>query len=215
MKISDVEISSLLFTEGSAPSTPASGFGRLYVRTTGLHFMGDDGVEIGPLSTGGGGSVSDIVYGAGWNGDTTTAPSKNAVYDKVEALSTYADYTPTFTQSGALTTSTLVSRWVQVGKHVHFVGRCVFSNAGTTNNAIRMTLPTATTAGLGGSGDLGTFSFTDSGTALYQGVVLAASTTTVDLYASHLTAGAVLGQGPNFAVANNDQFRWNITYEAA
>lgn len=34
----------------------------------------------------GGGSVSDAAYGAGWNGDTTTAPSKNAVYDKFESL---------------------------------------------------------------------------------------------------------------------------------
>ncbi len=34
----------------------------------------------------GGGSISDTVYGVGWNGDTTTAPSKNAVYDKIETL---------------------------------------------------------------------------------------------------------------------------------
>lgn len=32
------------------------------------------------------GSVSDDAYGVGWNGDTTTAPSKNAVYDKIETL---------------------------------------------------------------------------------------------------------------------------------
>lgn len=31
-------------------------------------------------------AVNDTVYGAGWNGDTTHAPSKNAVYDKIEAL---------------------------------------------------------------------------------------------------------------------------------
>jgi hypothetical protein len=30
--------------------------------------------------------ISDTVYGAGWNGDTTTAPSKNAVYDKIESI---------------------------------------------------------------------------------------------------------------------------------
>lgn len=29
-------------------------------------------------------NVSDIAYGAGWNGVTTVAPSKNAVYDEVE-----------------------------------------------------------------------------------------------------------------------------------
>jgi hypothetical protein len=49
-KIDDVQIPSLLFTEGSAPSTPASGFGRIYVKTTGLFFIGDNGVEIGPLA---------------------------------------------------------------------------------------------------------------------------------------------------------------------
>lgn len=30
--------------------------------------------------------VSDVAYGAGWNGDITYAPSKNAIYDKVEAV---------------------------------------------------------------------------------------------------------------------------------
>lgn len=32
-------------------------------------------------------AISDAVYGAGWNGDTTHAPSKNAVYDKIETIS--------------------------------------------------------------------------------------------------------------------------------
>lgn len=31
------------------------------------------------------GTVSDTAYGASWNGTTTVAPSKNAVYDKIEA----------------------------------------------------------------------------------------------------------------------------------
>jgi hypothetical protein len=52
-KIDDVQIPSLLFTEGSAPSTPASGFGRLYVKTTGLFFIGDNGVEVGPMAASG------------------------------------------------------------------------------------------------------------------------------------------------------------------
>lgn len=34
----------------------------------------------------GGASISDAVYGAAWNGVTTIAPSKNAVYDKIETL---------------------------------------------------------------------------------------------------------------------------------
>jgi hypothetical protein len=30
--------------------------------------------------------VDDAVYGGGWDGDITSAPSKNAVYDKIETL---------------------------------------------------------------------------------------------------------------------------------
>jgi len=35
-----------------------------------------------------GAEVEDDAYGAGWDGDTTHAPSQNAVYDKIEALDT-------------------------------------------------------------------------------------------------------------------------------
>jgi hypothetical protein len=37
--------------------------------------------------TGGSGSVSDTAYDASWNGVTDAAPSKNAVYDKIETIS--------------------------------------------------------------------------------------------------------------------------------
>lgn len=33
-----------------------------------------------------GDSISDNVYGAAWNGDTTTSASKNSLYDKIESL---------------------------------------------------------------------------------------------------------------------------------
>ncbi len=35
---------------------------------------------------GGGGGVSDDAYAIGWDGISDTAPSKNAVYDKIESL---------------------------------------------------------------------------------------------------------------------------------
>ena len=41
-----------------------------------------------PASPGGGASVDDSAYGSGWDGDTTHAPSRNAVYDKIETIST-------------------------------------------------------------------------------------------------------------------------------
>lgn len=40
---------------------------------------------------GGGASVSDTAYASGWNGDTANAPSKNAVYDKIESLANNLD----------------------------------------------------------------------------------------------------------------------------
>lgn len=43
------------------------------------------------IKTGGSGSVSDTIYGAGWDGDTTVAPSKNAVYDKIETIASGGD----------------------------------------------------------------------------------------------------------------------------
>ena len=42
-----------------------------------------NGIEQG----GGSASVSDTPYGAGWDGDTTTGASKNALYDKIETIS--------------------------------------------------------------------------------------------------------------------------------
>ena len=38
------------------------------------------------LSASGGSAPSDAVYGVTWNGDTTNAASKNAIYDKIELL---------------------------------------------------------------------------------------------------------------------------------
>ena len=60
-----------------------------------------------------GGSVSDTVYGAGWNGDTTTAPSKNAVYDKIETLSDAA------TAFGGDVTGTIGATVVGDDSHAH------------------------------------------------------------------------------------------------
>ncbi len=46
--------------------------------------------------------ISDTVYGASWNGVTTIAPSKNALYDKIETLSLPLIVQEINTQSGAV-----------------------------------------------------------------------------------------------------------------
>jgi hypothetical protein len=40
----------LVAEQGSAPATPSTGYGRIYCKSDGLYFIGDDGVEIGPLA---------------------------------------------------------------------------------------------------------------------------------------------------------------------
>lgn len=46
-------------------------------------FIGDGS---GLTGVSGSGSISDEVYGAGWDGDTTSGASKNAIYDKIETI---------------------------------------------------------------------------------------------------------------------------------
>lgn len=48
-----------------------------------LTWQADDSVAWGAA---GAASIVDTAYGSGWDGQTTTAPSRNAVYDKIESL---------------------------------------------------------------------------------------------------------------------------------
>lgn len=66
-KASDNEFPSVLLDEqASAPTTPATGFWRVYAKSDGLYIVDDAGTETGPLSTGGG--------GGGSGADTITIP---------------------------------------------------------------------------------------------------------------------------------------------
>jgi hypothetical protein len=42
----------------SAPTTPDSGYGYLYIKSDGLYFKGDNGTEIGPFTVGGTGGAA-------------------------------------------------------------------------------------------------------------------------------------------------------------
>lgn len=80
--------------------------------------------------------VSDDVYGSGWNGDTTTAPSRNAMYDALAFSGCHLSKTGT--QSIASSTTTALTFNVET-----------FDTAGfheSVTNPSRITIPT----GLGG-----------------------------------------------------------------
>jgi hypothetical protein len=84
---------------GAAPSSPVNG--DIWTTSAGGLYARINGSTVGPLGTGGA-TVSDTAYGSGWNGDTTTAPSKNAVYDKLETMNAaagFVDPAPTYSDS--------------------------------------------------------------------------------------------------------------------
>jgi hypothetical protein len=84
---------------GAAPSSPVNG--DIWTTSAGGLYARINGSTVGPLGAGGG-SVSDTAYGSGWNGDTTTAPSKNAIYDKIETMNAaagFVDPAPTYSDS--------------------------------------------------------------------------------------------------------------------
>ena len=70
----------------SAPAVSPTGAARIYFDTlAGTLQCSEDGGAYTDC-VGGGGSISDDVYGVSWNGDTTTGASKNALYDKIETI---------------------------------------------------------------------------------------------------------------------------------
>lgn len=69
----------------TAPAVSPPGEARLYYDSMDDElYLSKDGAAYATI--GAGGSVDDTVYGVSWNGVTDTAPSKNAVYDKIESI---------------------------------------------------------------------------------------------------------------------------------
>lgn len=126
-------------------------------------------------------------------------------------LGIYTDYTPTVAQNGTRTISSVIARYVQIGKFVHALGECTVTNAGTSGNAITVTLPVN-----GRNGLLWGFgAVNDSGTAFYPSVLLATSGSAFQFMATNTINGSAVGVSPAMALANGDTLRWNVTYEAA
>ena len=129
---------------------------------------------------------------------------------RLDTLNIWTAWTPTFTQSGALTTSALVARYCTVGKLVHLYVNATFSNAGTTNVLITAQSVPAVIAVSGNMTNVpsGSFRFQD-GTTFYVGSVHYNGGW---LFTVHLATG-VLGVSPNFAVASGDTLAFSATYE--
>lgn len=92
-KISGIDITSLLFQEGAAPSTPASTKWRLYFKTDGIYVIDDAGAETGPLGTGSGGTDKgeELAYTEFTSNVSPTATTEGAANTVVTASAVVFD----------------------------------------------------------------------------------------------------------------------------
>lgn len=130
-------------------------------------------------------------------------------------LGAWTDYTPTLTQSGAVTKTVTSARWVRAGRRVSFQVVLTATGSGTANNVVLVGLPVAAVATLlpMGSGMI----FDTSASTFYSGLLLGGASASV---AQIVANGNVIGLGGTSAVfaaalASGDIIYAAGTYEAA
>lgn len=83
-KINAIDITSLTFQEGSAPSTPASTKWKLYTKTDGLYYIDDAGVETGPLAAASATFVGAKAYNSSTQSLTASTADQIVTFDSEE-----------------------------------------------------------------------------------------------------------------------------------
>lgn len=122
----------------------------------------------------------------------------------------WTDYTPTLGQNGTVTKTVTYCRYRRYGRTVVYQGYIVATAAGTAGQVISVSLPV--TAAIASFHPVGTFYFYDASTATnYAGTSLNRSTTSLGFLVNQ--AGEV-GNNPSFALAADDQIKWEVVYEA-
>lgn len=147
-------------------------------------------------------------YNAGLtSGQVLTAATMNSIGAAWET------WTPAVTQSGAVTATVTLGRYMRIQKLVIAVAKLAITGTGTANNAVKVSLPiTAMDSGqIVGQGFI-----YDASTNLTYLVAAESDTTTTTRFYTDGTAGASFwGQTPNVAITNLDQINITLMYEAA
>jgi hypothetical protein len=142
--------------------------------------------------------VDDTAYGVGWNGDTTTAPSKNAVYDKIETLGGGHD---AVTLAGVYDYLTLSSQEITLGQidlATDVTGDLPYANITAATAADKL-------LGRGSAGGAGDWEEITLGSGLTMtGTTLSASASAPAL--DEITDVTITGP-----VADNEVLAWNGT----
>lgn len=150
-------------------------------------------------------------------GNTLTAAQLNTylsdntqyLYDLLHTA--WTSYTPTLTQSGAVSKTVTRARYIQIGKTVIFAVDLACTGSGTGGNAVQIGLPV--TAAASGTTPCGSGWIFDTSTSTnYKGIAYQLSTSVVALVGN----GGVLGASEfTAALASGDAVRVSGIYEAA
>jgi hypothetical protein len=148
-----------------------------------------------------------------WDGATLTESDINT-YLMGEG-GAWTTWTPAVYQSALVASSVTFARYARYGRTIHVVVDVQVTAAGTSSNAILITLPV--TAATSGVFCIGGGSFLDASTGSeYRGNAFLSSTTRAGLSgADSLTAGLLGAAGFTGALASGDLIRMSFTYEAA
>lgn len=124
---------------------------------------------------------------------------------------TWTTFTPQIYQGGNVTTTNVVSRYLQLGKLVLVLLNALAASAGTGGNIIEIrNLPVAAVAQ---QAIHGSFTFLDAGTQWYAGHATGLTTTSVEFHTNGATNS--LGINPAVTLASSDAFYLQLSYEAA
>ena len=132
----------------------------------------------------------------------------------VALLGQWTSFTPTLTQSGAVTKTTTYARYYKVGRFVHVQVLLAVTGSGTGGNTVTVSLP-FTAAQAGGMSAGGGSIYDASVGAAYPGRVLLNTTTTAALSPTNVTTGGYLGAATfTAALASGDSIDMEFRYEA-
>lgn len=131
----------------------------------------------------------------------------------VQLSPTWVAWTPTLTQTGNLSPTVNLGKYLIVGKLVTVAVYLTVTAAGTTNTPVILGGIPAAIAPLVATDVVGTFRYTDTGTAWYVGAVYVMSSSTLQFTVHN--AASDLGQTPNFAAANGDVLAFKGCWEIA
>lgn len=125
-------------------------------------------------------------------------------------ISALADWTPTVTQSGAVSNTVTYAKYATIGPLTYVCANISITGAGTGNNDILIgNLPANPAA----NGCYGTFWISDTGTAYYVGAVLYVQANYFQ-FRAHLETDDI-GKDPNIALANGDAILFFAFYPTA